>query len=354
MSLSELREKIDKIDEKIIALLNQRAKEVIKVSKLKTRDNLEVYSPEREANILDRFSKINKGPLLAEDIDIIFREILSVCRALRRTMTIAYLGPEGTFTHLAGIRKFGEKPQYISAETIGDVFEKVERQEADYGVVPIENSTEGVVNYTLDMFLKSNLKICSEITLNISHFLLGLAPDLGKIKRVYSNPQVFAQCRRWISHYLPNIDLIPAASTAKAALAAKQDPQSACIGNKALAHIYGLGIISSSIEDSSSNITRFLVVAKNDSLASGNDKTSIVFSIKDKVGALYDFLASFKKHGINLTKIESRPSKKKPWDYYFFVDFQGHRNSPAAQKALKELEEGCVFVKILGSYPKER
>jgi len=354
MNLSELRQKIDKIDERIIALLNQRAKEVIKISKLKKRDNLEVYSPEREANILDRFRKINQGPLLAEDIEIIFREILSVCRSLRRTMAIAYLGPEGTFTHLAGIRKFGEKPQYISAETISDVFEKVERGEADYGVVPIENSTEGVINYTLDMFLKSNLKICSEITLHISHFLLGQAADLKDIKRVYSNPQVFAQCRAWISRNLPDIDLMPTASTAKAALAAKQDAQSACIGNKALAHIYGLGVISSSIQDSSANITRFLVVAQNDSPASGKDKTSIVFSIKDKVGALYDFLAAFKKNGINLTKIESRPSKKKPWDYYFFVDFCGHRSSAAVQKVLKELEKGCVFVKILGSYPKER
>jgi chorismate mutase/prephenate dehydratase len=350
-SLKDLRKKIDVIDEKILKLLNQRANEVINVNKLKKRDNLEFYSSEREANILNHLKKMNKGPFSSDDMEIVFKEILSVCRALRKCLNIAYLGPEGTFTHLAAIRKFGKKPQYVPSESISEVFDKVEKGEVDYGVVPIENSIEGVVNYTLDMFFASQLKVCAEITLNISHSLIGKPGR--KIKRIYSNPQVFSQCRKWISRHLPNTELIPTSSTAKAALAIKKDPSGGCIGNKILADIYGLRILSSAIEDSPSNITRFLVISKNDSPPSGKDKTSVLFSIKDRVGALYDFLFSFRKFGINLTKIESRPSKKKPWDYYFFVDFQGHRDSPSVQKALAELEKGCLFVKVLGSYPRE-
>jgi chorismate mutase/prephenate dehydratase len=204
------------------------------------------------------------------------------------------------------------------------------------------------------MFFDSNLKICSEITLNISHFLLGRDKiSLKKIKRIYSNPQVFPQCRNWLSRYLSRAELIPISSTAKAAIAVKKDPRSACIGNKILADYYGLNIIASSIEDTSSNITRFLVISQNDSEISGNDRTSILCSVKDRVGALHDVLYAFKKYGINLTKIESRPSKKKPWEYYFFIDFEGHRNSLVVQKTLKELEKECIFAKILGSYPKE-
>lgn len=351
MKIKKLRKNINAIDEKILKLLNQRANEVIKISKLKKESNLGVYSPEREQDILSRLKKMNEGPFGWDDVEVVFREILSVSRSLRTSLKIAYLGPQGTFTHLAAIKKFGKKPKYLSCETISDVFERVGGKEADYGVVPIENSIEGVVNYTLDMFFVSSLKICSEITLNISHALLGKSSS--KIKRIYSNPQVFAQCRRWIAKHYPNIDLIPTTSTAKAALQAKKDPRSACIGNRVLASLYGLRVVASSIEDSHQNYTRFLVVAKNDSLPSKSDKTSILFSIKDKVGALYDVLYSFKKNKINLTKIESRPSKKKPWEYYFFVDFQGHRESSGVQKTLKELGKGCIFVKVLGSYPKE-
>ena len=351
MELKKLRGKIDKIDEKILKLFNQRAKEVIRVGKLKKEKNLKVYSPEREAAMLGRLKKINKGPLVSKDVESIFREILSVCRSQKTILEIAYLGPQGTFTHLAAIKKFGKKPKYIPTESISDVFDKVERGEVDYGVVPIENSTEGVINYTLDMFFVSSLNICAEVTLNISHSLLG--KPIKNIKRLYSNPQVFAQCRKWISRSLKGVELISTSSTAKAALEAKKDRYGACVGNKVLADLYGLKIIASSIEDSSSNYTRFLIISKSDSPPSGKDKTSILFSVKDRVGALYDVLSSFKNCGINLTKIESRPSKKKPWEYYFFVDFEGHKNSPAVKRGLKKLEKGCVFVKILGSYPKE-
>lgn len=352
MDIKDLRKKIDRIDRRILDLLNQRAREALKVNELKRDSNIGVYSAERENNILQRLIGVNKGPLSGKDIDIIFKEVISVCRSLRTTLKIVYLGPQGTFTHMAAIKKFGKKSEYISAESISEVFEKVENEDFDYGVVPVENSIEGVINYTLDMFFASNLKICAEITLSISHSLLGLVSK-DKIKKIYSNAQVFAQCRKWLSRNLTGVELIPAPSTAKGAISAKDDCEGACIGNKILASLYGLNIIESSIEDSRHNYTRFLVIAKRDSLFSGKDKTSVLFSVKDRVGALYSVLSSFKKYGINLTKIESRPSKQKPWEYYFFVDFQGHRESAIIQKTLKDLEKKCSFVKILGSYPKE-
>ncbi|MFH1772201.1 MAG: prephenate dehydratase [Candidatus Omnitrophota bacterium] len=351
MDLRKLRKEIDRVDKKILNLLNRRAKEVIKVSSVKKKDNLDVYSAEREAGILNGLKKLNSGPLSCEDIDIIFSEILSVCRSLRAALKIAYLGPQGTFTHMAAAKKFGKKQQYVSSESISDVFDKVSRGEVDYGVVPIENSIEGVVNYTLDMFFDSDLQICAEVTLNISHCLLGKRKE--NIKRIYSNPQVFAQCRAWIGRHYNKAQLIPALSTARAALLAKKDNNGACIGNKILASLYGLNVFASSIEDAMHNYTRFLVISRNDSLPSDNDKTSLLFSIKDKVGALHDVLSCVKKHGINLTKIESRPSKRKAWEYYFFVDCQGHKSSPVFKKALRELERSCIFVKVLGSYPKE-
>ena len=351
MKLKELREEIDRLDEKIFKLITRRAKEVIKVGNVKEKDKLGVFSAEREAYIIKRVKKMTKAPLTPEDVEVVFREIISVCRSLRKVLKISYLGPQGTFTHLAAIKKFGKKPRYIFTESIRDVFEKVEKEEVDYGVVPIENSIEGVVTHTVDMFFVSPLRICAEVTLDISHFLL--ASSKKTIKRLYSNPQVFAQCRRWIFKNYPAIELVPTISTAKAALAAKKDPQGACIGNKILAQLYGLKIIASSLQDSPHNYTRFLVIAKEDSPVSGKDKTSILFSIKDRVGALYDILNSFKKNKINLTKIESRPSKRKAWEYYFLVDFQGHKDEAIAQDVLKELEKKCIFVKILGSYPQE-
>jgi len=354
MQLEKVRKKIDKIDAQIVTLLNKRVQEVIEINRIKTKNKLSNYSAEREMNILKRLKNISKGPLALPDLENIFREVLSSCRSIKSVLRVAYLGPQGTFTHLAAIRNFGKKAEYISAESISDCFDKVNKLEADYAVVPIENSTEGVINYTLDMFVDSNLKICSEATLSISHYLLATSNvALNKIKRIYSNPQVFPQCRLWLSRNLAGVEFIPTSSTAKAAIAVKKDKSGACIGNKILAEVYGLKMIAQSIEDSSSNLTRFLVIANSDSAPSGKDKTSILFSVKDRVGVLHDVLYSFKKYNINLTKIESRPSKKKPWEYYFFIDFEGHRNSARVAEALSKLKRQCVFVKILGSYPKE-
>jgi chorismate mutase/prephenate dehydratase len=352
MEIDKIRKKIDKIDEKILKDLNQRAQEVLKISNLKKKKKIRRYSPERESKIIRKLNKINKGPFSKEDIQNIFMEILSASRSQREELKIVYLGPEGTFTHLAARKKFGKKCKYLPAEGISDVFYKIEKETADFGVVPVENSTEGVINHTLDMFFTSNLNICAEITLNISHFLLGRTNS--KIKRVYSNPQVFPQCRKWIVRHLSGVELIPTTSTAKAAQQAKSDRWGACIGGKILADLYGLKIIANSIEDLSSNYTRFLVIASSDSAPSGDDKTSLLFAVKDKVGALYDVLSTFSQNKINLTKIESRPSKKKPWEYYFFVDLEGHRNLNYLKKALDKLKKQCIFIKVLGSYPKEK
>ncbi|MBD3245428.1 MAG: prephenate dehydratase [Candidatus Omnitrophica bacterium] len=351
MSLEQLRKKIDRIDEQLLRLLNQRMEQVLKISKEKKKGNLKPFAPERESALFARLKKLNTGPLTEEDVTAIFREIVSVCRSVRTELRVAYLGPKGTYTHLASMKKFGKKADHVAAESIQEVFELVEKRQADYGLVPIENSIEGVVNHTLDMFFESPLQICSEITLTISHVLLSRGAA-SRIKKIYSHPHVFPQCRSWLARNFPHAELIPVSSTSRAALLARKSAQSACIGNKILADLYGLKTVSTAIEDSLQNYTRFLVVGEHDSAPSQDDKTSILFSVKDRAGALHDVLAAFKRNKLNLTKIESRPSKKKPWEYYFFADFEGHRESAAAKKTLKELREGCIFVKVLGSYPR--
>lgn len=353
MLLKQLRNNIDHIDKKILNLLNQRSLEVIKVSKLKKKKKISTYSPDREANMINHLKKINKGPFSAQDVKDVFREILSICRAQRATMKIAYLGPEATFTHIAAKKKFGKSLDYIECSSIADVFTAVERGRADYGVVPIENSTEGAVNHTLDMFIDSGLKICSEMYLPIQHNLLSKHKEISFVKRVYSHEQVFAQCRKWLEKNLPNAKLILCTSTTQAAMLVASGKGRAAIASKVAADEYKLKVLAHSIEDSAHNITRFLIIGGQDVALTNNDKTSIVFTMKDKAGALHDVLVPFKKSNINLIKIESRPSKKKAWKYYFFVDMEGHKNSPCVLKALKALGKECLFVKILGSYPKE-
>ena len=353
MSLKELRKKIDYIDEKILNLLNQRAGEVLSVSKLKKSKKLGAYSPDREANMIDRLKKINKGLFSAHDVENVFREILSICRSQNASMPIAYLGPKATFAHIAAMKKFGKSLDYIECSSIADVFTEVERGRADYGVVPIENSTEGAVNHTLDMFIDSGLKICSEMYLPIQHNLLSKHKKVSFIKKVYSHEQVFAQCRKWLEKNLSNAKLTPCASTTQAALYATLGKGRAAIASKAAAEEYELNTLARSIEDSAHNITRFLIIGTQEVKPTKHDKTSIVFSMKDKAGALHNVLVPFKKGNINLTKIESRPSKKKAWKYYFFVDMEGHKNSPSVKKTLRALGKECLFVKVLGSYPRE-
>lgn len=351
MKIKKERRAIDALDKKIINLLNKRANISKKIGSVKRKLNKSIYAPDREKEILGNIKKINKGPVSNESLVSIYREIMSSSFSLEKPLVIAYLGPKATFTNLAALHKFGPKVSYNACESITEVFLDVERGNSDYGVVPIENSIEGAVTHTLDMFMDSDLKICAEIILDISHNLLGKS-KIDKVKRTYSNPQVFGQCRIWLQVNLPRTELIEVSSTTKAAQIASQEKNSACIASTLAAKVYGLKIIAKEIEDSPHNITRFLVISQNEIPRSSDDKTSIMFSIKDKVGALHDILIPFKKNKINLTKIESRPSKRKAWDYYFYLDLSGHQSEAKVKKALKELEVKCKFIKVLGSYPK--
>jgi chorismate mutase/prephenate dehydratase len=351
MPLTSNRRKIDHIDAKIIELLNERARTSLEIRKIKKRLKRGAFTPHREREVYKNVLRRSKGPLTAESLKAIYREIMSASLALDKPLTIAYLGPEATFTHIAALKKFGESVHYLECPSIADVFTEVERGRADYGVVPIENSTEGAVNHTLDMFINSELKICSEAYLSIEHNLLSKQNRVSAIRKVYSHEQVFAQCRIWLEKNIPRAKLVPYASTSIAALAASKDKGSAAIASELAAERYGLKIIARSIEDAAHNITRFLIIGKEEQQPSQDDRTSILFSVKDKVGVLHDTLVPFKKNRINLTKIESRPSRLKAWEYYFFVDLAGHCKDKKVKKALAELGKHCAYLKVLGSYP---
>ncbi len=351
MKLKALRQKIDKLDSGILKLLNQRAQLTLKIGKIKSISGKPVFSPDREKQVYRNIKKANKGPLPESTLEAVYREIMSGALSLQNPPKIAYFGPQYTFTHIAALKKFGESIEYIECESIAEVFTEVERQRADYGVVPIENSTEGAVNHTLDMFIDSDLKICSEVYLPIEHNLMSKARNISSIKQVYSHQQVLAQCRMWLEKNLPHAKLTPVSSTTVAASYATQNAKSAAIASDLAAEKYALKILASSIEDSAHNITRFLIIGQQDVESTGYDKTSIVFSMKDKSGALHDTLAPFKRSNINLTKIESRPSKKKAWKYYFFVDMEGHIKDKRIKQALDSIQKHCNFFKFLGSYP---
>ena len=353
MEINKLRKTVDSLDSQVLKLLNERAKVILKIGKFKARTNGSIYVPEREKEVYRKLVTRNEGPLSGDSLKAIFREIMSSSFELERPLVIAYLGPECTFTHLAARKKFGSSVTYKACETITDIFSEVEKGMADYGVVPIENSIEGAVNHTLDMFMDSDLKTCSEIYLEVMHNLLSRISDKGKIRKVYSKAEVFGQCRLWLESNLPKAELVEVSSTAKAAGIAAKEAGSACIAGELAAKKYGLRILYKAIQDNSHNVTRFLVIGKYDAAPTKEDKTSIMFSVKDKAGALHDMLVPFKKYKINMTKIESRPSKVRVWEYYFFVDLEGHYKNPRVKKALDELERQASFVKILGSYPAE-
>ncbi len=355
MSLQNQRKKIDGIDTKIIDLLNDRARASLEIGKEKAKDRQSIYAPHREKEVLMRLKALNKGPLTPGAIDAIYREIMSFSISLEKKVKIAYLGPPVTYTHQAAQKKFGSSVEYVPCGSITDVFSDVEAERCDYGVVPVENSTEGAVNHTLDMFISSDLKIYAEIYLPVHHYLMSAGIPLSSITQVFSKDQVFGQCRLWLEAHLRNAELVETASTAEAAQIVAKNAKGkgmACIASQIAANEYGLKILGSSIEDNPNNTTRFLVVSRSEAKPTRQDKTSILFEIKDKSGALHDILSPFKKAKINLTKIESRPSKKKVWNYYFFVDVEGHHDDGKVRKALDSLRRHCVFLKILGSYPK--
>jgi chorismate mutase/prephenate dehydratase len=351
--IQEYRKEIDGIDDEILRLLNDRSKLVTEIGKLKKQSDTyaHLHTPRREAEIVDRLIHQNKGPFPNEAIRPVYREIMSASLSLEGPQKVAYLGPRATFTHLACIQKFGASAQYIPVNSIKDVFNEVERGRANFGVVPIENSTEGVVNHTLDMFIDSNLLIYGEVLQEVSHHLLSKSDRLEDVKKIYSHPHAIAQCRQWLETNLPHVPVSEVPSTARAAELCADDPSAAAIASELAGQLYGLKTLKARIEDNMNNYTRFLVLSSKPPERTGKDKTSVMLSVKDKVGALYELLRPFASYGLNMTKIESRPSRRKAWEYIFFVDVEGHVEEDRVKKAVEEIKGRCLFLKILGSYP---
>ena len=353
MDLASLRANIDLADDQILDLLNARAKLVAEVRKLKERLEVPFYVPSRERQIVERLVSKNEGPFPSAALQPVFQEIFSACLKLEGQLRVAYLGPEATFTHLAVKRQFGLSAQAVPAGTISAVFGEVERGNAEFGVVPIENSSEGVVHHTLDTFLESELKISAEILLPISHSLLARADlELSGIARLYSHPQALAQCRRWISANLPHAVWVEASSTTEAARLAREDAQGAAIAAEAAAPLYDLAMLRRKIEDAAQNFTRFLVIGHKQAERTGKDRTSLLFTLGDQPGVLYRVLKPFAEGGVNMSTIESRPSHRQPWEYVFFVDVDGHASDAAITQALEEAKQIADNVKVLGSYPR--
>ncbi|MFQ3675391.1 MAG: prephenate dehydratase [Endomicrobiia bacterium] len=351
--LNLLRKKINIVDEKLLHLLNQRAVLSKQIGEIKKNYGNDIYSPGREKVVINRILSLNKGPIKNDDLKEIFLEIIQICRLQQKVLSVAYLGPQATFTHLAAIKIFGSGNNFVPKETIYDVFNDIEKNIIEFGVVPVENTTEGVVTHTLDMFLETNLYICGELNMKISHCLVSKEKKIDNIKVIYSHPQAIAQCRNYLYKKLKNVRIVEVSSTAQAAkiVSEKRISKSAAISSEISAKIYNLNILAKKIEDSEENYTRFIVIGKHSSEYSGSDKTSIAFTVKDRIGILHDALAPFKKYKINLTKIESRPNKKRPWEYIFFVDLIGHIKDKKVACAIKELTNLCAYYKFLGSYP---
>ncbi len=352
--LAKLREGIDHIDSEMLCLLSERAQLAHRVGKIKHGN---IYRPEREAQVLKRIAETNPGPLPESAVRTIFREVMSACLALEQPLRIAYFGPAGTFTESAAKKHFGSAPTFTPYLTIDDVFRSVESGQADYGVVPIENSTEGSVGRTLDQMLTSPLMICGEVNLRIHQNLMTRAASLGDVKKLYSHAQSLAQCHEWLNRNLPNLPRVPVASNAEAARMAAQDPEACAIAGEAAARLYELNILAANIEDDPNNTTRFVALASHDAGPAGNgqDKTSFVCSAQNKPGAVHDLLTPLKQHGVSMSRFESRPARgfgNSCWEYVFFIDIDGHRQDPKLVAAMDDLR-GCVgFLKELGSYPR--
>jgi chorismate mutase/prephenate dehydratase len=359
VDLARIRDAIDAVDARIHALINERARlaQRVGISKTASGAAVDFYRPEREAQVLQKALRRNKGPLRDEEIARLFREIMSACLAQQEPLKVAFLGPEGTFTQAAVLKHFGSSVRALPLPAIDEVFHEVEGGVADFGVVPIENSSEGTVNHTLDMFLSSALKICGEVELRVNHHLMGRMPGTDGIKRICAHAQALAQCRVWLDAQLPDIERIAVASNAEGARRARDERGTAAIASRAAAEIYGLNVLAGEIEDQSDNTTRFLVVGRKifgSSGASGADRTTLLVSASDTddSGALFKLLEPLAKHKVNMTRIESRPSRRRKWDYVFFIDIAGHVSDPPVAKALAALEKRASLFKVLGSYPR--
>ena len=349
--LAELRGQIDELDAQIVKLLNHRAEVVLQVGKLKQNSALSIYAPHREKQVLDRIRTLNTGPLPDSVLEAIYREMMSGSLLLEKPLRIGYLGPEGSFSHLAATGKFGASVTYVPFTNIRNVFVEVSRRHCDLGVVPVENSVGGTVIEALDAFLELHVKICAEMIVPIHLNLLANYP-LEEIKIIYSKPEVFDQCRSWLSSQMNNVETMPVASTSRAAELAASQRGAAAIGSKMSADLYGLKIVCENVEDASNNYTRFVVIGPEPSKRTGQDKTAIMFATAHRAGALADVIDVFRKYGINLSSITSRPSRKQTWEYYFFVDAMGHQDDPEMIDALKEVKEHCLLLSVLGSFPR--
>ena len=366
--LKQLRDQIDKLDQQVQDLLNQRASCAKKVAEVKLAEvgddeSVLFYRPEREASVLRNVMERNKGPLSDEEMARLFREIMSACLALEQPMKIAFLGPEGTFTQAAALKHFGHSVKTVPFSTIDEVFREVDADSCQFGVVPVENSTEGVISHTLDMLIESPLKICGEVSLRIHQYLMSRCTDVREIKKVYSHQQSLAQCREWLDSRLPYVELIAVNSNAEAARLVAIEDGAAAIASNAAAEIYDLNLLADKIEDEPDNTTRFIILGKQDVEASelissddisdnATDKTSIMVTAANQSGALYALLKPIADNNLSMTRIESRPSKGGLWQYFFFIDIDGHTSHPAVAKALEEINKRASLMKILGSYPK--
>lgn len=352
--LGKLRAQIDQVDSELVDLISRRASLATEVAEVKKQHSDEVvfYRPEREAQVLRRVMEHNPGPLSNEELARLFRELMSACLALEQPTRVAYLGPEGTFTQAAALKHFGRSSVSVPQPTIDQVFREVEAGACHYGVVPVENSTEGMVTHTLDSFINSGLHIAGEVELRIHHnMMIGKSTQQGNITRIYSHAQSLAQCRHWLDANYPSIEKVPVSSNAEAARRVQTEWNSAAIGGEIASELYGLQIIARNIEDHPDNTTRFLIIGGSDVDASGNDKTSIMLSVNNRPGALFGLLEPFRDASIDLTRLESRPSLSKKWSYVFFIDFRGHCSEDRVQKVFVELEKMGAAIKVLGSYP---
>ena len=349
--LKQLRDQIDAIDSELLKLVSTRADLARQIGQLK---NGMAYRPEREAQVLARLSKLNAGPLANEQVARLFTEIMSLCRALEQPLTVAYLGPRGTFSEEAVLKRFGSMVTTLACGSIDEVFRKVESGAAGYGVVPVENSTEGAVGRTLDLLLQTPVKVCGEVQLPVQQCLLARHNDLARIQKIYSHPQSFAQCHEWLNTNLPHLSgaaRVNAASNADAARLAAEDEHAAAVAGKKAAEVFGLTVCAENIEDDPKNTTRFLVIGAQDVATCGKDKTSLVMSVKNRPGAIHELLAPLAQHGVSMSRLESRPSRTGLWEYVFFVDIEGHQQDEKVAQALAELREKAALLKILGSYP---
>lgn len=349
--LKQLRDRIDAIDGELLRLVSVRADLAREIGQIK---NGMAYRPEREAQVLARLCKLNPGPLANDHIARLFTEIMSLCRSLEEPLAVAYLGPQGTFSEEAALKRFGNGVSTVACSSIDDVFRKVEAGAAGYGVVPVENSTEGAVGRSLDLLLQTPLKVCGEIKLPIHQLLLSRHGDLTRINKIYSHPQSFSQCHEWLNANLPHLSCearINAASNADAARLAAEDESAAAVAGKKAGEVFGLTPCAENIEDDPNNTTRFLVIAAQEVAASGKDKTSLVMAVKNRPGAIHELLAPLARHDVSMSRLESRPSRAGLWEYVFFVDIEGHQQDAKIAIALEEIRERAAFLKILGSYP---